>query len=140
MYTYRLYGDTYVLSIDNRQSIVEALAAFCREAGVRCGEITGLGAVDSATLRFFDMSLGHYIDRTYDEQMEIANLTGNVSEKDGQVYLHLHITLGRKDYSALAGHLLDARICGACELFVRPLPGVVGRRFSPEIGINLYEF
>ena len=39
------------------------------------------------------------------------------------------------------GHLLDARINGACELFVTAFPGTfAGRRTDPELGINLYEF
>jgi uncharacterized protein len=41
--------------------------------------------------------------------MEISNLSGNISEAEGKLLLHMHITLGRKDYTALAGHLLDAK-------------------------------
>jgi hypothetical protein len=81
------------------------------------------------------------VDKTFEEQMEITNLTGNISQKDGKPYLHLHITASRSDYSCIGGHLLDARINGACELFVTSFPGTfVGRRPDPETGINLYSF
>ncbi len=140
MYQYKEQGDTYILSIDNGCEIAEALTEFCREKDLQAGEITGLGAIRGATLRFFDPAKKDYVDRTFDEQMEIANLTGNISRRDGAVYLHLHASLGRADYTMVGGHLLTARVKGACELFVRPLPGPIGRRFDPETGLCLYVF
>ena len=131
----------YVLSLDNHVSVMEALAAFCREKGILCGKISGLGAVNQATFRFLDPSTLQYVDKTFDEQMEITCLTGNISCNDGKPYLHVHITASRSDYSCIGGHLLDARINGACELFVTSFPGTfVGRRPDPETGINLYSF
>lgn len=140
MYTFAQSGDVFVINIDNHKEVVGAIAAFCEEQGVRCGLIEGLGAVSSATLRFLDPATKKYVDRTFDEQMEIASLLGNVSEKDGKVYLHLHATFGRRDYSVVGGHLLCATINGACEIAVKKLDARVGRRFDEETGLNLYEF
>jgi predicted DNA-binding protein with PD1-like motif len=140
MYQYRQSGDTYVVSIDNHEEIVAALAQFCTEQGILSGRIDGIGAVNSATLRFLDPVTKKYVDRTFDEQMEIAALVGNISEKDGKVYLHLHATFGRRDYTAVAGHLLCSRVNGACEVFVTRHACPVGRRFDEETGLNLYDF
>lgn len=140
MYTFRPSGNRYIVSIDNHEEIAGALAQFCQQTGIRCGKIDGIGAVCSATLRFLDPATKKYVDKTFDEQMEIASLCGNISEKDGQVYLHLHATFGRRDYTAVAGHLLSARINGACEVFVEKWEGSVGRRFDEETGLNLYAF
>ena len=79
-----------------------------------------------------------YVDKTFDEQMEISSLAGNISEKDGNVYLHLHANLGRADYTVVGGHLLTATINGACEVFVRRFGCKVGRHFDEETGLNLY--
>lgn len=134
-------ANCYILSLDNRVSIVEALTAFCQEKDIPAGEISGLGAVCTATFRFLDPVTLKYVDRTFEEQMEITNLTGNISRKDGKPYLHLHITASREDYSCIGGHLLDARINGACELFIKAFPGTrVGRRQDSATGINLYDF
>ena len=131
----------YVLSLDNHVSVMEALSAFCREKGILCGKISGLGAVNSATFRFLDPATMQYVDKTFDEQMEITCLTGNISCLDGKPYLHVHITASRRNYSCIGGHLLDARINGACELFVEAYPGIeVGRRKDEETGLNLYKF
>ncbi|MBR1569378.1 MAG: DNA-binding protein [Bacteroidales bacterium] len=131
----------YILSLDNHVSVVEALTAFCKEKNIYAGKISGLGAVNSATFRFLDPATLKYVDKTFEEQMEITNLTGNISEKDGKPYLHLHITASRRDYTCIGGHLLDARINGACELFVEGyLLTSVGRYQDPETGLNLYKF
>ena len=73
--------------------------------------------------------------------MEITSLVGNISTKDGDVYLHLHINLCRADMSVIGGHLNECRISATCEMFVRKLPGSVGRKLDTETtGLNLYEF
>ena len=142
MYQYKeVSAGRYVLSLDNHVEVSEALAAFCREKDIRAGVVGGLGAICEATFRFLDPATKKYVDKTFAEQMEITNLTGNISLKDGQVYLHLHITASRRDYSCIGGHLLTARINGACELFVESFPEVeIGRRFVEETGLNLYKF
>ena len=139
MYQHKKLGDSFIVSIDNGCRIAEALTEFCRREGISAGEITGLGAVRTATLRFLDPVTLEYVDKTFDEQMEITNLTGNISRKDGDVYLHLHASLGRSDYSVIGGHLLEATINGACELFVHSLPGMAGRRQDEVTGLNLYD-
>ena len=142
MYKYREVSDyKYVLSLDNHVEISAALAAFCREKEIRAGQITGLGAINEATFRFLDPATKKYVDKTFSEQMEITNLTGNFSRKEGEVYLHVHLTCSRRDYTCVGGHLLSARVNGACELLITDFGLTsVGRKFDPETGLNLYDF
>jgi predicted DNA-binding protein with PD1-like motif len=72
--------------------------------------------------------------------MEISNLSGNISQAEGKLLLHLHITLGRKDYTALAGHLLDAKIRGAGEFFVYPINSKVFKVKNEDVGLYFYDF
>ena len=130
----------YFLSIRNHAGIMAALAAFCEEKNVESGIVGGLGAVSEATFRFLDPATKQYVDKTFSEQMEIASLVGNISRKDGKPYLHVHVTCGRRDYTCVGGHLLEATLNGACELFVETFPVPVGRRPDAETGLNLYAF
>jgi predicted DNA-binding protein with PD1-like motif len=140
MYTYKQFGNKYVISIDNRSEISLAITTFCEDFNIKAGAIYGLGAVDKATLRFFDPSTKKYVDTTFSEQMEISNLTGNISRMNGKVYLHLHVTLGRADYTSLAGHLLSGMINGAGEFVVEKFDGEVERYYNESIGLNMYKF
>ena len=142
MYKYCPAGENrYVLSLDNHVEVIAALGDFCRSKGILSGAVSGIGAVSEATFRFLDPATKKYVDRTFSEQMEITNLTGNISCKDGECWLHVHLTCGRRDYSCVGGHLLSATINGACELVVEVFPDTnVGRVFNEEIGIYLFNF
>lgn len=142
MYKYKeVKENTFVLSLDNHVEVAEALGAFCTEKSILAGAVSGLGAISDATFRFMDPATHKYVDKSFNEQMEITNLTGNISQKDGKPYLHLHITASRSDYSCIGGHLLCARINGACELVVESFPNqYIGRRQDSQTGINLYDF
>ena len=140
--TYKSTSDgRYILSIPNHSEITSELAAFCEEHGIQSGIVGGIAAINEATFRFFDPATKKYVDKTFSEQMEVTCLTGNISWKDGKPYLHIHVTASRSDYSCIGGHLLTARISGACEIYIEDygLQGV-GRRFEEETGLNLYDF
>jgi len=140
MYQFRKTGDRYIVSLSNHVEVAAALTEFCRAENILSGAVYGLGAISEATFRFLDPATKKYVDKTFREQMEITNLTGNISRKDGEVYLHLHITASRRDYTCIGGHMLSAVINGACELVVERFDVPVGRRFDGETGLNLYEF
>lgn len=131
----------YIVSVDNHVDLMGALDAFCRQLGVDCGQVRGIGAVSEATFRMYDPATKQYVDKTFTEQMEITNLTGNISRMDGKPYLHVHATCSRADYGCVGGHLLGARINGACELLVDSFGDTaVGREFDEETGLDLFKF
>lgn len=140
MYSYKQLGNSFIVSIKNHTEITQALAAFVKDQGIKAGSVKGIGAVKEVTLRFFDPATKEYINKTFNEQMEVSNIVGNISRKDGEPYLHLHITLGRSDFSTLSGHLLTGIIHGAGEIIVEKFDGHVGRFFDDETGLNLFTF
>ena len=137
---YRRFSDTYVLRLERGEEVISSLESFCRQEKIVLGSVEGLGASDRAVIGLYDVSERVYHKTEFTEPMEITSLLGNISQKDGEVYLHLHITLGRADSSVIGGHLNECRISATCELFVRALPGTVERRLDGETGLNLYRF
>jgi len=140
LWTAKKVENTYVISINDKASILESLTDFVTTQKIKAGQITGIGATNSATLRFFDPQTKKYVDKAFNEQMEIANISGNISENEGKPLLHLHITLGRKDYTALAGHLLDAKIRGAGEFIIYPIDSKIIKTKNEDVGLNFYDF
>ena len=138
---YRKFGDTWVLRLDRGEELLAALTSFCRAENVKLGSVQGIGASDHAVIGLYDVGERVYHKSTFDEPMEITSLLGNISTKDGETYLHLHINLGRADSSVVGGHLNECRISATGELFVRTLDGQVERRLDEtETGLNLYRF
>ena len=72
---------------------------------------------------------------------QLTALVGNVTRKEGEPYLHLHITIGNPVTGEVhAGHLTSAVISATLELFLQVWDGQVGRKFSDQVGLNLFEF
>ncbi len=139
-WTARKESGVYIISIQDKSSILEALTDFVTTEKIQAGQITGIGATNEATLRFFDPTTKKYVDKKFTGQMEIASLSGNISTVEGKPMLHIHVTLGKSDYTALAGHLLDARIRGAGEIFIYPVNDSVIKVKNDAVGLNFYDF
>ena len=138
---YRKFGDTYVIRMDRGEEIISSLTDFCKKENVTLGSVDALGAADHAVVGLYDVSSRQFHKKTFDEPLEISSLHGNISTKDGEIYLHLHINLAREDLSVVGGHLAECRLSATCEMFVRRIEGTVERRHDEAVtGLNLYEF
>ena len=138
---FRRFWDIYVIRMDRGEEIIAALTAFCAQEGVKLASVEALGAADHVVIGLYDVGAKQYHRHAFDEPMEITSLLGNVSTKDGETYLHLHINLCREDMSVIGGHLNECRISATCEMFVRRLDGAVERKLDEAVtGLNLYEF
>ena len=137
---YQKFGDTYVVRLFSGEEIHPSLTALCEKEDIRLAQVSGIGAVDHAVVGLYKMAEKRYFPTTLDGEMEILSLAGSVTRMDGKPYLHLHITLGRDGGAAAGGHLTEGRISVTGELFVRVLPGQVGRELDKDIGINMMTF
>ena len=137
---YRKFGDTYVVRIDRGEEILTSLTALCRKEDIRLASVDALGAVDHAIVSVYDVPTKTFFRNEFNEAMEISNLCGTVSRKDGEVYIHLHATLCDTNLAAHGGHANELRVSATCEMVVRTIPGEVGRQLDENIGLNLFKF
>ena len=78
--------------------------------------------------------------RRFAEQVEVASLTGDVARgPDGAPAIHIHCVLGRRDCSALAGHLLKATIRPTLELVLTESPVHLRKRHDQQSGLALVD-
>lgn len=111
-----------------------------RKAGVKMGFFVAIGAVQHARMAFYDQESHAYLEFSVEEPAEILNCTGNVSELDGETFVHAHITLGLKDGTTKGGHLVEGTKIFACELFAIPLDGEqLKRTFDDVTGLRLWK-
>ena len=136
---YKRFGSTLVVRIDRGEEILKTVAAVCEMERVTCGSIEGIGAVDHAVVGLYRVAEKKYYSNTFDGEMEMTSLLGNVSEKDGKVYLHCHANFAKADGQAVGGHLNEAVISGTGELFIRIENGTLGRRPDQVTGLNIFD-
>lgn len=70
-----------------------------------------------------DITIGRYdgreyVKRTIDESSEILSLQGNVSIKEGEPFVHLHVSLADESFSAVGGHLFEGTVSMTIELVI----------------------
>jgi hypothetical protein len=119
--------------------LVSIQEAFQR-SGTKMGFFVAIGAVKHAKIAFYNQDDHKYHEFSVDEPAEILNCTGNVSELDGETFVHAHITLGLKDGTTKGGHLVEGTKIFACELFAVPLEGEpLKRSFDDVTGLKLWQ-
>jgi predicted DNA-binding protein with PD1-like motif len=90
-------------------------------------------------LGFFDMDRRDYERIAVDEQVEVLTLVGNVALQDGRPKLHPHVVLGRRDGSAIGGHLLEARVRPTLEIMLTESPRHLRRSIDDSTGLPLID-
>jgi len=119
--------------------LLEEITEICKEKNIRLGRIEAIGAVQKACIGFYHQSDRSYQFHTIDQPLEITNLTGNISIKDGGPFVHAHITLADATGQAYGGHLAPGTIVFACEWIIEAYDGTVfERRFDDETGLPLW--
>jgi len=119
--------------------IVAELAEFCRARGVRAGWISAIGTVRRAVLGYYDHGRGEYRRIPVDGFREIVSCQGNVSFKDGDVFVHLHVVLSGPDGHTVAGHLFESTVFVG-EFWLQEAEGpALERRPDPATGLALWD-
>lgn len=132
-------GRGFYIRIDNGEEIIENLKDFCREYDIQTGLISGLGSVTFAELGLYDLENKVFLKKEFSGIFEIASMNGNISQMDGQPYLHIHAVLSDTSCSTYGGHFAKGIVGATCEIIVTPFEGEAGRVFSDEIGLNLLD-
>ena len=137
---YKRFDDRLVIKLDKNDNLVASIKDVLKKENILAGSISGIGASNHLDMGVFNPEIKNYERKIYDEDLEITCILGNVSQKDGEVYTHLHITCGRSDGSAIAGHLNEAKISLTCEIFVDIIDGKILRGHDKDLGIDVISF
>ncbi len=122
------------------EDILKGLTAVLKEKNITSGLITGIGAVTQARMAYFNHDQKKYEELFLREGMEILLLKGNISQKDGEIFPHVHAVLSRKDFSAIGGHLMNDTLVYALEYEIMPFDGKpFVRKFDDDTGLFLWK-
>lgn len=119
--------------------LLESLTNVCSDREVRLGRIKAIGAVQKACLGYYNQKTRTYQFTTFDRPLEITDLTGNVSLKDGKPFVHAHVTLADEAGRSYGGHLAPGTVVFACEFILESFEGpAFHRRPDEETGLMLW--
>ena len=128
---------TIAVILERGEEVMAALLQFAIEHRITAGRLTAIGALESATVGFFDWERKTYRRIPVDEQVEVLSLVGDIALDGDQPRIHAHAVLGRSDGSTVGGHLLEARVRPTLEVIAVDSPSHLRRACDPVSGIAL---
>ncbi len=132
-------GRVFLGRLPAEGDIIGALTEFSRQERIRAGWISAIGTVRQAEVGYFDHGRGEYLHIEVAHFMEIVSCQGNVSLKDGEPFVHLHIILSDAEGRTVAGHLFDSTIFVG-EFCLQELQGPdLVREPDPASGLSLWD-
>jgi predicted DNA-binding protein with PD1-like motif len=134
---YKQFGNKVVVRIDKGEEIVDALKTICKKLDIKLGSIVGIGATDKVTIGLLNTKTKKYQEKEFTGDHEIAPLVGNITILNGEVYLHLHVTICNVEHKAVGGHLTSAVVSAMFEGIIDIIDGQVTREYNDEVGLNL---
>ena len=137
---YRRFGNTIVARIDRGAEILAAVREIAGAEHIQLASVSALGATNDFTVGVYNVDEKQYHANDFKGNFEIVSLTGTINTMDGEFYTHLHMSAGDEKGQVFGGHLNRAVVSAVCEMVITVIDGVVDRRFSEEIGLNLFRF
>ena len=126
---YKRFGNTIYLRLDPKEEILEEIGKVAEKENIRLAQVTGLGAINDFTAGVYNTVTKEYHSIQFQGAYEIVSLTGTVTRKDGEVYLHLHIAAGDEEGLVHGGHLNRAIISATAEIQIQ----VIDRGISTTV-------
>jgi|SRR5690348_2922295 predicted DNA-binding protein with PD1-like motif len=129
---------TFVIVLETGEEVMSALQNFIERENVTAAQLTAIGALSDAVLNYFSWEEKRYLDIPVQEQVEVAALLGDVAlSPTGRPALHIHLVLGKRDGTALAGHLGRGRVRPTLEVILTEAPAHLRKVLDPESGLAL---
>lgn len=134
---YKVFDHRYQLRLMSGERAVATLLDFCRAQGIGYAAMSGLGAVSSVDLAYFNDENLKYEIHPIEEQLEVIGLTGNITIKDGAPFAHVHATFGDRDLNVRGGHIMEMTVKPNLEIWLTRADGPVNRLPDEDSGLYL---
>ena len=118
---------TYEVRLGTGDEILSGLTEFAEQHHIVSAHLTGIGGLISAKLGWGSPTVPGMKEIDVNSKCELVSLIGNISERNGHPYVHLHGVVAFSDGSTKGGHVIEAHVDPIAEIYVvttaAPLPG-----------------
>jgi predicted DNA-binding protein with PD1-like motif len=115
------------------------LREFADKYHVTSAHFTAIGALNRATLGWFDPQRKMYKKIPINGQHEVIGMGGDIALFQGKPVVHTHMVVGSPDGTTRAGHVLDAYVSPTLEVMVTVDPIAMKKRLDPETDLTLID-
>ena len=115
------------------------LLEFAEKYRVTSAHFTAIGALNGATLGWFDPERKMYKKIPINGQHEVIGMSGDIALYQGKPVVHTHMVVGSPDGTTRAGHVLAAFASPTLEVMVTVNPVTMQKRLDPETDLTLID-
>lgn len=135
---YKHSKHAFLIRLVKGEEIINTLTKLLKKETIYAAHFSGIGAVQSATLGFYNLKKKKYRWKKFKE-CEVVSLTGNVTVLNDKLFIHAHMVVSDSKFNCYGGHLKEAVVGATLEIVLERLAGKAERKFDEEIGLNLLE-
>ena len=99
-----------VAKVEPNEDLIDSIISLVKKYDIKSGIINCIGALKKFTIGFYNINSKNYNLKTFEEYVELISCIGNISFKHKDPIIHLHVSLGRSDYTVIGGHLTQPSI------------------------------
>jgi predicted DNA-binding protein with PD1-like motif len=132
-------GKTYAVIFYKGDEAVSGLTDFARAYKIEAAHFTAIGALNGATLAWFDPSRKMYKPIPIHGQVEVLSMIGDIALYKGKPIIHTHMVVGFPDGSTRGGHVLEAQVNPTLEVMVTAESVAMHKRFDPDTDLTLID-
>ncbi len=133
-------GRRLVGRLDKGADVMESLAEICRSHDVRAAEVRAIGKLNQVVMSEYEQNARQFrASRRFDSSFEMISFNGNISERDGKLFVHAHVALSREldnGIEMIGGHLVSARAF-SFEFVIEAFDDLILRRQNSEAQTGL---
>ena len=129
----------YAVIFGRGDEAFSGLLEFAEKYHITSAHFTAIGALNGATLAWFDPKRKRYKKIPIHEQVEVLGMSGDIALHEGKPVVHTHMIVGTSDGTTRGGHVLDAYVSPTLEVMVTVDPIAMQRRFDPETDLILID-
>lgn len=137
---YKRYDNYLAIRLDKNEEIIASLNKIINDEGINSGIVNAIGATNDFTINTFNTTLKKYQENNFKGTYEIVSLTGNITLKDNEPYIHLHMACADNNGNVVGGHLKSSIISATLEMFITIIDKKINRKYDLATGLNLMEF
>ena len=135
----QLGTDKYVLRLESGDDILQSIRQFATAKRMSASLFEGIGSLSKVKLGHYNFKTRKYSYETFEDDLEILNLSGNISSMNRLPLPHVHVTLGRRDFSVIGGHMDEGSSANMVEIGMWKLPGKLAKAKDDKIGLNVLQ-
>ena len=133
-------GNTFIIYVEQDESIMETLTQFCKSKDIVNAQISGIGAIKEIDLGAYDLKNKEYVRQFFNNLWELTSFQGNVILKDNEPFIHAHITMSDHNLDVKGGHLFEAKVGAVGEFILRKIETDGKRVYDANIGLFCMKF